>query len=723
MPLRRRRPFRLLPLVAALALAAASCSGGGSDAGTGPTSTTSRSSGGPSPTVPEGDEDPVADVTRIEVLSSQPDRISGDDARIRITPSSEGSASTLAVDLDGTDVTGSFTNVDGHLEGVLRGLVEGTNSLTVTGDGEPVTLRLRAWPRQGPMISGPQTPLPACATQANGLGGPGADCAADPVVTFRYVRADGTVAELDDPAALPDGAARVEVDGEELPALVRVERGVVNRSAYETAVLVRGPVADPQAPVPAAWNRTLVYRFEDGCGATYGQGRLRGSPLDGALLAAGYAVATATFNDGQVTCNDVVSTETAMMVKERFVESVGVPDRTIGRGRGLGGGQAHLITQNYPDLLDGVVTVDGFPDVTSFANEIADCLLLDTWFAGGGSGLTPAQRQAVTGYGSPRTCAVIADRYGTPFDPTSGCDPAVPAGDRYSRANPGGLRCTPQDIGIVPHGIDPATGWGVRPLDNVGVQYGLQALADGTISMPEFLDLNERIGGLGVDGALTGERMEVSEDLLQRLYETGRISEGTGDQDEVPVIDLVRAEPGDRGEPGDLHRAIAYRLRVERVARARAPQQIWLLRDVDDADQLQAIEAVDGWLRDREARGERGSTVVPDEAVSRCERADGPAARGEDVFDAVGSACLPTDPAGDPRLAAGAHRTGDVIKCQLKPIDPYDYPSPPSPDELERLHRIFPTGVCDWSAPGAGQLLPTTPDRSFEDTETPADRA
>ncbi len=38
-----------------------------------------------------------------------------------------------------------------------------------------------------------------------------------------------------------------------------------------------------------------------------------------------------------------------------------------------------------------------------------------------------------------------------------------------------------------------------RPLDNVGVQYGLKALNDGVITVDQFLDLNAMIGGFDID--------------------------------------------------------------------------------------------------------------------------------------------------------------------------------------------------------------------------------
>jgi hypothetical protein len=58
----------------------------------------------------------------------------------------------------------------------------------------------------------------------------------------------------------------------------------------------------------------------------------------------------------------------------------------------------------------------------------------------------------------------------------------------------------------------------------------------------------------------------------------------------------------------------------------------------------------------------------------------------------------------NPRLIAGAPVADDIAKCQLKPIDPRDYRTALSPEELTRLRAIFPGGVCDYSKPGINQL-------------------
>ncbi|HEY4137967.1 MAG TPA: DUF6351 family protein, partial [Casimicrobiaceae bacterium] len=56
-----------------------------------------------------------------------------------------------------------------------------------------------------------------------------------------------------------------------------------------------------------------------------------------------------------------------------------------------------------------------------------------------------------------------------------------------------------------------------------------------------------------------------------------------------------------------------------------------------------------------------------------------------------------------PREVAGASIASDIVKCQLRAIDLADYPGAPTAMQVSRLQNIFPTGVCNWSAPGVEQ--------------------
>ncbi len=88
-----RRPVAGLALAIAFALLVAACTSSGDDQTESPT-TTERSQGGPTTTTttPEDPSEPVPvdDGIAIVVVSSQPDRVSGPEARIRVRPGKGG---------------------------------------------------------------------------------------------------------------------------------------------------------------------------------------------------------------------------------------------------------------------------------------------------------------------------------------------------------------------------------------------------------------------------------------------------------------------------------------------------------------------------------------------------------------------------------------------------------------------------------------------------------
>lgn len=715
-----RRAAAAAALVAVLGIVGAACSTGGSD-GAGPeasTTTSDPSSGGPTTSGPLGSgTSPLQEGLRIEVLSSQPDRVSGDDARIRVTPPPGTPAAEVRVRVNDAEATRSLATVDGRLEGVIGGLIEGNNTVTATAGGDEVLQRIRAWPLPGPVISGPHLPLLACSTEEHGLGAPvDDDCSAAPAVTWRYVTTKGALADLPNLEAPPADLATASIDGADVPLYVRQERGVINRSIYEVSSIDTTP-GDDDLRGPG-WNERLVYRFGGGCGTTYGQGSPAAGTADLALLRQGYAVATASFNNGDVQCNDVLSAETTMMVKERFVEEFGLPAFTIGEGSAGGAAQLHLVAQNYPSLVNGIVAVSPLPDVVSVWSGVTDCgLLLAYYGTPGGRSLTDAQRTAVNGHATARTCQTWADTWLGAIDPTDGCDPKIPASAVYDAAtNRGGLRCTLQDANRNQFGTDPATGWAQRPLDNVGVQYGLEAFNAGAISFDEFLDLNTGIGGYDADGQITDRREEADPEAVLHAYETGRVAMGGGDLTAIPIIDVdVYDDP--TGATADRFRAFSLR---DRLVRGGSPEaapgfQIWTKTPAEH-DPADAIAVMDEWLtalRDDTTGGPIGEALQrnrPAAAVDECAGADDPCADRAPI-------------AGDPRTAAGAPRSDEILKCVLKPVDPADYEVEPTADQLRRLEAAFPQGVCDWSGPGEGEMVPANPDRSYEDVPSPGQSA
>ncbi|MCU1370468.1 MAG: hypothetical protein JWO77_1662 [Ilumatobacteraceae bacterium] len=736
-----RRAAAAAAIAAALCLTAASCSTGGDRSGSGSgsggsTTTSDPSMGGPTTSLPLGSgTSPLQEGLRIEVLSSQPDRVSGDDARIRVTPAPGTPASALRVRVNDTDATGSLVAADGHLEGVVRGLVEGNNTITATAGGDEVLQRVRAWPLAGPVISGPHLPLLACSTDDHGLGEAlDADCSAAPEITWRYVTTASKVVDLPELRNRPADVALATIDGVDVPLYIRQERGVINRSIYEVSSIDATPGDDD--PTGPGWNERFVYRFGGSCGTTYGQGTLAAGTADLDLLQQGYAVATASFNNADVQCNDVLSAETTMMVKERLIEELGVPAFTIGQGDEGGAAQLHLLAQDYPGLVNGIVASNPFPDIVSVWSGVTDCgLLLHYYGTAEGKVLTPAQRRAVNGHATEQTCQSWADTWLGAIDPADGCDPEIPADAIYDAAtNRGGLRCTLQDANRNQFGTDPATGWAARPLDNVGVQYGLGAFNDGAIGLDEFVHLNRSIGGYDIDGAITSAREEADPEAVLHAYETGRVAMGGGDLTAVPIIDIdVYDDP--TGATADRLRPFSLFERLAADPEDVPGFQIWTETPADH-DPGAAVAVMDEWLtalRDDTVGGPIDEVLRrdrPDGAVDDCgpsspaEDEQPGGAGGTDEPDSADGPCGNRFPiSGDPRTAAGAPRSGQILKCEVKPVDPDDYAAELTGSQLDQIRAVFPMGVCDWSGPSVGEMVPANPDRSYEDVPSPSQDA
>ncbi len=56
------------------------------------------------------------------------------------------------------------------------------------------------------------------------------------------------------------------------------------------------------------------------------------------------------------------------------------------------------------------------------------------------------------------------------------------------------------------------------------------------------------------------------------------------------------------------------------------------------------------------------------------------------------------------RVEAGGPLSADVLKCQLAPVNASGYRVAITPEQLDRLRRMFPEGVCDWTKPGVSQV-------------------
>ena len=742
------------------------------------------------------------DSFEISILSSSPDMVSGGDALVRVDAPEIVPLSLLRVELNGADVTTAFAPdpEDHALVGLVDGFVLGANTLEVEPTWWPplwpalAQLNVTNYPITGPIFSGPQQYPFVCQTERSGLGQPlvdnddpenpigfpvyavdengnktsvvigwSKDCSAETRVDYMYRTTGGKFLPL--PAGDPpaDLAQTTTLDGRTVDYVVRWERGTIDRFIYSLAMLA--PLGEnPEQPDDSAWNGRLVYSFDGGVGIGHSQGKAS-PPLLHDVLSLGYAVATSTGNITGVHYNLQVGGEAALMVKERFIERHGVPYYTVGVGGSGGGIQQYVYGQNHFSLLDAAIPQYSYPDMVTQTIHVGDCELLEyymdvtdganpkwktwenrSWLEGmnasntvpnpytgklgaseciiGWRGLTPLAmnplwHQPIAGEGLMKPTGVMGQVQWTHWDDLRniyGVD-----GDDYARVT-----------------------W-----DNVGVQYGLQALLDGNITPDEFLKLNAKIGGwkqaedmvqegcpfvpqlcvypaqwdpwssrnmtLSPGGTTPAPRTEGSIEAMNAAYESGIVFDGKID---IPIIDW-RHYLEDELNMHNTHQSFAERQRMIEGQGNADNQVIWFTdaRPSRASDQTaEAFRVIDQWMANIKANPDKSvAENKPTDAVDRCFATNSvEIARGDNVWDGI----LNDEPAGactqvfplysTSRIVAGGPLKGGIYKCQLQPVvdaiaaGTYGLWTPDAAQQL-RLKEIFPDGVCDYSLPDAGR--------------------
>ena len=696
----------------------------------------------------------------VEVLSSRPDTVMGETVLVRVTPPAPHQPHRVRLESNGDDVTEALRRVllpgvGPVLEGTVSNLSEGTNSLVAsieaaeeetTREGgsapEPVELIVTAHPLSGPVFSGPHQEPFVCRTEDFDLAWGGTlgaaldeDCSVTTRVGYVYRSTDEEFKALPDRDRLPtDVATTTTSTGAEVPYTVRVETGTANRSVYETALLhdPRDPEPDPWTS-PEGWNRRLVYKFGGGCpGGWYTQGDHTAGVVDHGMLSQGYAVASASLNVFGNNCNDLLAAETMAATKERFTLAYGSPDHTLGHGSSGGSYQAHQIADNQPGLLDGILVSQSYPDV-GFATTPAatDALLLLSYSESHPDALTPEQVGEVSGFGGPEGVTAMAGA-ASRIDPRGVCPDALPESERYHpQDNPDGARCDVYSHTVNVYGTDPDTGLPRRPLDNVGVQYGLSALMAGDIDVDAFLHLNEHIGGLDADGQVVPERTEGDPVAIAAAYDSGRLLHGGGGLADIPVVDHRPYQDDSPG--GDIHMRYHSFSTRERLIQANGTDANHVMlvepyrsgvfdssspvagRALVELDSWVSAAADDARVRPHSTPSERVERTRPDWLTDSCwiegERVVSPQLP---LPDGRGDRCADAFPVhGSPRTVAGGPLASDVVKCRLTPFDEAGHPAEFDDEQAERAREVFAEGVCDWSRPGVDQRPPKGPWQFF----------
>jgi hypothetical protein len=531
------------------------------------------------------------------------------------------------------------------------------------------------------------------------------------------------------PPARGDIADFTNDRGDTVKSIVRVERGTMNRGIYEL-VSFHDPVQPSSALAPQkGWNGKLLWMFGASAAAHRFQSPTTTNTIfNDVALRRGFMVASASLNNNGTNANHVLAAESVMMVKEHIAEQYGPIRYTIGNGCSGGSIQQHTIASSYPGLLDGLQPNCSYMDQVNIEMEIKDCgLLAGNYFvSGAGAALTPEKRAAIGGQNNPGFCQVWVGSFVPAYDPkrTANCGAGFPPTLVYDPVlRPNGVRCDILDheanrIGtfVDTDGVRKAN----KVFDNVGVQYGLRALREGKIGAEEFVQLNEGIGSYSPDLVWSGAagtpaaRVASLASTIENLHFTAT----SGDArhlSQVAIIDLR----GNQNPNGDIHanwRSWSMRERLDRANGHHANQVIWASTPglaPGAALARKSFLTMDAWLAAVEAdsstrtRAEKIVDNRPGGLRDLCFATTG--ATDADIEDAddlgLGTTSCPVTYQGSPRQVAGGPLTEDIFKCQLKALDLSD-PAYAGLDMAQRarLQAVFPSGVCDWSRPGIGQV-------------------
>jgi hypothetical protein len=737
---------------------------------------------------------PASDEFQVEVVSSAPSQVTGGDARLHILVPRTVPLHQAEVWVNGVDQRNRFEVVPGtrRLTGVIDGLVVGANSLRVKANGNgkgrpsPVQMTLTNYPITGPVFSGThQYPFvcnvpsalgqpipddPVTGTKVFGAGGAvvglSRNCSVATQVVFQYRTTGGAWAAYTPGQPRPaDMAQTTTIDGKTVDFIVRWERGTINRFLYSIAMLAPFD-DDANEKNRDAWNGRVIYRFDGGVAIGHTQGSLSTSAsLYDVGLARGYAILHSSGNRTSTHYNLQVGGETALMVKEKFIELYDLPLYTVGVGGSGGAIQQYVYAQNHPGMLDAAIPQYSYPDMVSQAVHVGDCELLEfymdaldgtnprwaTWtnrtileglaasntlrnqYTGGQLGLT----ECINGWRGLSPLA-LNWRYGAVpnmqnFEPLSAI-----AATHWTHFE--------DIVNIVGRGPDGFARW---YWDNVGVQYGLQAVATGQITPAEFLKVNTLVGGWTSQAAMVQEgcpffptqgcsnmatwdpwsrrnqvysitttpapRTAGDTEAMRAVYRSGLVFRGDID---LPIIDW-RNYLEDELDMHNSHQSFASRKRMLNADGDASNQVVWFTDVVDPNrrfDQTpEALEVMDEWMQNIRANPWNGVAAnKPPRATDRCFTDAGvEIAHGPGVWNGI----IDSDPPGactqrfrtysTSRRVAGGPFEQSIFKCQLIPVSQAIASGfygvwVPSAAEAGALMAIFPQGVCDYSRPDAG---------------------
>jgi len=463
--------------------------------------------------------------------------------------------------------------------------------------------------------------------------------------------------------------------------------------------------------------------------------------FDQNALSHGFMTATSMLTQHSINNNELTAAETIMMVKEHITEAYGPIRYTISNGCSGGSMMQTSPASIIPGVLDGLQPTCSYPDAPSTWIETTDCGLLrgHYFLTPNGSSLTEDEKAAITGHpnlsgGGGAYCNTWVSSFINPQLPNvaNNCGAGFPAGIVYDAAlRPKGVRCSIHDIQVDQWGrfVDTDGNTKTRlPYDNDGVQYGLKALASGSISPETFVRLNEGVGsysndlvwsgGSNTSPAIPAPRHVAQVGVLPTLYTSGIVADGKH-LAQAAIIDLR----GFNLAPC-IHMPWRSFSERDRLDRANGTHENQVIRLFNSGIQPgagavnQSFEMIDRWLARVESdpsatpRAQKIINNRPADVHDVCFNNNGATAANVDASQEVpltSPACTVGPVAiamRSPRIVSGGPLAENVFKCQLKPLSFLDADYNGAffdAGQRARLAAVFPNGVCDWTKAGVGQ--------------------
>ena len=566
----------------------------------------------------------------------------------------------------------------------------------------------------------------------------------------------------------PTQIKQLRLDGELVNEIYRVEQGTINRFIYVIAMLAspaEGRLGREH------WNHKLIYQFQGGSGIGFRQGKESANHLINKRieqLKLGYAVITSSANKTSYTYNMLLAEDTAKRVKRQFIALYGEPIYTIGIG-GSGGGLAqYLLAQNGAGIIDAAMPLYSYPDMITQTIYALDCDLLNNYY-----NYRADEPELYQDW--PRRAAIEGMNALDGFPQKAGfLEPLNQLlSGRWPRNPTGNSECISGWFGFSSFINNPRQGflrsffsnqiqrlvdWSYwedmqalfgrdeqgfahTTWDNVGVQYGLQALQQGKIDFDEFIRLNREIGAWRSQSEMQEEWLwlplgkhlplwlslwgrhnitEVNQGLARRhqgdieamasAYRSGQVFIGKID---IPVLD-IRHYLESELNMHHLSASFNSRVRIQQYHGDVRHHLIWVAHK-DYNPLVRGFAVMDQWMLALLKDPRRDMLAAkPKDLADSCFGADSEViASGNRVWDGPwnsqpAGACSRFYPAySNVRIAAGAPWDGSIFKCHLQSTDQAVakamYGGRVTEQELQQLKETFPAGVCNYALGDVGR--------------------